>query len=52
MSRYVKPRAEEPLVLAAVERGVAEALDRHRARGEPVVVWRDGKVVWLRPGEY
>ena len=73
VSRYVKPRAEEPFaivpaelpedlqwqqacdpeeILAAVARGVAEAIDRHRARGEPIVVWLDGKVVWLQPGEY
>jgi len=73
VSRYVKPRAEEPLaivpakspedldweqacdpdeILAAIHRGVREAIDRHRARGEPIVVWRDGRVVWLQPGEY
>jgi len=38
--------------LKAINKAVQEALDRHRARGEPIVVWRDGKVVWLQPGEY
>lgn len=64
-TRYMKPRAEEekaaPLpekrwtsedVLEAVNRAVERAIARHRARGEPIVVWRDGKIVWLQPGEY
>jgi hypothetical protein len=38
--------------LKALNQAVQEAIDRHRARGEPIVVWRDGKVVWLQPGEY
>lgn len=24
---------------------------RHKLLGQPVVVWRDGKVVWLQPDE-
>jgi predicted ABC-type ATPase len=39
-------------VLRAVNEAVQAAIARHRERGEPIVVWRDGKIVWLKPGEY
>lgn len=39
-------------IMRAINEAVTEAIDRHRARGEPIVVWKDGKVVWLKPGEY
>lgn len=38
-------------VTAALRRAVREALERHRRLGNPVCVWRDGKVVWLSPEE-
>lgn len=63
-SQYVKPRAEEPKafphpdqpwtvqdIVDAVNRAVTAALKRHKARGESVVVWRDGKIVTLKPDE-
>lgn len=63
-SRYVKPRAEEPRIpphpdqpwtvqdiVDAVNRAVAAALKRHKERGESVVIWRDGKIVTLKPEE-
>lgn len=64
--RYMKPRADEPMVqpiptgrpswtshdiLDAVTRAVTEALRRHKARGESIVIWRDGKIVTLPPEE-
>ena len=33
---------------AALRRGVRKALLEHKRRGEPIVVWRDGRVVTLR----
>jgi hypothetical protein len=30
---------------------VREALLRHKRLGNPVAVWREGRVVWLRPEE-
>jgi transposase InsO family protein len=39
------------LVDEALRRGVREALRRHRDAGQPVVVWRDGKVVWVPANE-
>jgi predicted ABC-type ATPase len=38
-------------IMAAINRAVREALLRHKERGESVVVWRDGKIVILKPGE-
>lgn len=34
-------------VLAGLRLAVAEALEVHRKAGRKVVVWKDGKVVWL-----
>lgn len=64
-SKHMKPRAEEQVrptsqrelgwtsqdILDAVNKGVTEALRRHKARGESVVIWRDGKIVTLKPEE-
>lgn len=66
VARYMKPRAEEPGVQAtsteelgwtsqdimdAINEAVTEALRRHKARGESIVIWRDGKIVTLKPEE-
>lgn len=63
-ARYMKPRVEEQQTAAeaeqtwtsqdiidAIDRAVRAALKRHKERGESVVVWRDGKIVWLKPEE-
>lgn len=63
--RHMKPRAEEPTaqaateapswtsqdILDAVNRAVTKALRQHKARGESIVIWRDGKIVTLPPEE-
>lgn len=36
---------------AALQRAVREALIRHKKLGNPVAVWRDGKVVIVPPEE-
>jgi len=36
---------------AALQRAVQSALRDHKRAGNPVAVWRDGKVVWLGPEE-
>jgi hypothetical protein len=33
----------------AAQRAVREALRMHKLLGNPVAVWRDGKVVWIAP---
>jgi 20S proteasome alpha/beta subunit len=60
----MKPRTEQPEVAAApeklwtveelteaVNRAVTAALKRHKALGQSVVIWRDGKIVELKPEE-
>ena len=39
------------IVKVAAEKGVREALAKHKAAGNPVAVSRRGKVVLLDPGE-
>ncbi len=39
------------VVNAAIEKGVHEALAKHKAAGNPVAVSRDGRVVLLPPDE-
>ncbi len=31
----------------AQRRGLRKILERHKRLGNPIVVWRDGKVVWV-----
>lgn len=40
-----------PRILKAMREAVHEALLRHKRLGNPVAVWRDGRVVWLQPDE-
>ncbi len=42
---------EGTLIDKALRQGVHEALLKHKQAGNPVVVWRDGKMVWLKPEE-
>ncbi|MBI4709771.1 MAG: hypothetical protein HY806_00340 [Nitrospirae bacterium] len=35
----------------ALKKAVQEALMRHKQAGNPIVVWRNGKIVWLKPEE-
>jgi hypothetical protein len=35
----------------ALKQAVQEALVRHKQAGNPVVAWRDGKIVWIQPNE-
>jgi hypothetical protein len=39
------------LVKAAMDRGIRDALRRHKLLGESIAVWRDGKVVIVPPEE-
>jgi hypothetical protein len=38
-------------ITQALTQGVREALLKHKQGGNPVVVWRNGKMVWLKPEE-
>jgi hypothetical protein len=35
----------------ALREAVREALIRHKKLGESIVIWKDGKVVWVPPEE-
>ena len=35
----------------ALRAAVRDALERHKRDGDPVAVWREGRVVWLQPEE-
>ncbi|MBM4145272.1 MAG: hypothetical protein FJ240_03215 [Nitrospira sp.] len=35
----------------ALKQAVRKALLRHKQAGNPVVVWQNGKMVWLKPEE-
>lgn len=48
-----RPPAERvedlPRILQALTQAVREALLRHKQAGNPVAIWRDGRVVWIQP---
>lgn len=48
ITQLFKERTEIDKALALA---VQDALWRHKQLGCPVVVWRDGKVVWIPPEE-
>jgi len=35
----------------ALKQAVQAALIRHKQAGNPIVVWRDGKIVWIQSEE-
>jgi hypothetical protein len=39
------------LIDKALEEAAHQALRMHKRLGNPVVIWRDGKVVWVPPEE-
>lgn len=43
--------AEAQRVIAAVEKSTSEAVRMHKKLGNPIAVWRDGKVVIVPPDE-
>jgi hypothetical protein len=43
------PGFDANALVAAAKEAVRQALARHKTRGNAVVVWRDGRVVLLRP---
>lgn len=43
--------SEGTLIDKALKQAVREAILQHKRAGNPIVVWRDGKMVWLKPEE-
>ena len=42
-------RKTRELIIEGVKESVARALERHKKLGESVAVWKDGRVVMLKP---
>jgi hypothetical protein len=36
-------------ITRALSHGVRDALLKHKRAGNPIVVWRNGKAIWLKP---
>jgi hypothetical protein len=56
MSANGKPSISElledrPRIEKALRDAVQDAMRTHKLFGRPIVVWRDGKVVWIPPEE-
>ena len=49
--RITETLADKDKITQALTQGVREALLKHKQAGNPVVVWRNGKMVWLKPEE-
>ena len=47
LDRIDKAFAEGKPIDDALMRGVRRALAVHKRLGQPIVIWRDGKVVWV-----
>jgi hypothetical protein len=43
--------ADQEKITDVLAIGVRDALKKHKQAGYPVIVWRDGKIVWLKPEE-
>jgi hypothetical protein len=39
------------LIERALRAAIRDALQRHKRDGDPVAVWREGRVVWLAPDQ-
>jgi len=40
-----------PRILRALRAAVRDALAAHKRAGNPVVVWRDGRVMWIQAAD-
>ncbi len=43
--------SDPEIITQALVKGVREALLKHKQAGNPIVIWKDGKAVWLKPEE-
>lgn len=41
--------ADDTAIDNALAEGVKDALRQHKAAGNPISIWQDGKVVWIQP---
>ncbi len=43
--------ADPEKITQALAQGVRDALLKHKRAGNSIVVWREGKAVWIKPEE-
>ena len=43
--------ADPEKITEALAQGVRDALLKHKQAGNPIVIWREGKAVWIKPEE-
>ena len=36
-------------ITKALAQGVRDALLKHKQVGNPIIIWRDGKSIWIKP---
>jgi hypothetical protein len=49
--KIAEAMADGDIITKALQAGVREALIRHKQAGNPIVVMKDGQMVWLKPEE-
>ena len=49
--RIAEALADPDRITEALAKGVREALIKHKQAGNPIVIWRDGKIVTVKPEE-
>lgn len=50
-SRPKPPTGDDAALDRAIRRATRQAVLTHKKLGQSIVVWRGGKVVWLKPSE-
>jgi hypothetical protein len=43
--------ADPEKITQALAKGVRDALLKHKQAGNPIVVWRNGRAVWIDPND-
>lgn len=51
MDKVEEAFSDPEIITQALAQGVREALLKHKQAGNPIVIWKDGKAVWLKPEE-
>lgn len=49
--RIAEAFSDPERITQALAQGVRDALLKHKQAGNPIVVWHDGKIVWIKPEE-
>lgn len=47
--KIMKILSDPEQIKKAIQTGIDAALRRHKQAGNPICVWKDNKVVWIKP---